>query len=406
MAQEWYYTHGDRKVGPVSARELKQVAADGTIQPTTLVWTEGMKEWKEARSIKGLAGLWPSSPPVASVPLPPLPARRATPVAKPAADAPTTEAATKAKSSGSVMQQGWLFGLSLLCCFPAGLVLVWIDPRMSKSVKWTVTGVVGVFILVIVAVNSAQREGRTNNPAVREEEGKPSDRYFAPYKDFDGESDRLMRSDAFLTKPPDAKELPDEPLTGEFLPFSPGAESYYQQYAFLGGIAWTEYRLEDHPDGSVRKFTTTFGLALGDGQRRTTKKDFPGKESERYRRRERDGRIEVGVEFGAGGVVDWTPLVRLNAHHGDAWASLLGNTDKAKGTTRLTSVFEFDGRPCAVVVEETDQGVAASGRRWRARNDYWLLKGVGVIRHELSNNLGGNFKAVSRSMLEVRKFGK
>jgi hypothetical protein len=57
-------------------------------------------------------------------------------------------------------------------------------------------------------------------------------------------------------------------------------------------------------------------------------------------------------------------------------------------------------------VEETDQGVAANGRRWRARNGYWLLKGVGIVRHELSNDLDGNFKAVSRSMLEVRKFEK
>lgn len=406
MAQEWYYTQGDRKVGPVSAKGLKHAAADGTIQPTTLVWTEGMKEWKEARSIKGLAGLWPSSPPVASVAPPPLPARRATPVAKPVADPSPTEVATQATSPESAMPQWWLIGLSLLCCFPAGLVLVWINPRVSKSVKWAVTGAVGVFMLVIVAANSAQREGQTNNPSVQEKERKASDRYFAPYKDFDGESDRLMRLDAFLAKPPGAKELPDEPLTGEFLPFSPGAESYYQRYAFLGGIAWTEYRLEDHPDGTSRKFTTTFGLALGDGQRRTTKKDFPGKESERQRRRERDGRVEIGMESGSGGVVDWTPLVRLNAHQGDVWPSLLGERDKSKGTTRLTSVFEFDGRACAVVVEETDQGVAANGRRWRARNGYWLLKGVGIIRHELSNDLDGTFKAVSRSMLEVRKFGR
>lgn len=406
MAQEWYYMHSGRKIGPVSAKGLKQATTDGTLQPTTVVWTEGMKGWKEARSIKGLAGLWPSSPPTASVAPPPLPARRATPVAKPVADPSPTEVATKATSPESAMQQWWLIGLSLLCCFPAGLVLVWLNPRMNKSVKWAITGAVGVFMLAIVAANSAQREGQTNKPSVQEKEGKPSDRYFAPYKDFDGESDRLMRSDAFLSKPPDAKELPDEPLTGEFLPFSPGAESYYQQYAFLGGIAWTEYRLEDRPDGTSRMFTTTFGLALGDGQRRTTKKDFPGKESERQRRRERDGRVEIGMESGSGGVVDWTPLVRLNAHQGDVWPSLLGETDKSKGTTRLTSVFEFDGRPCAVVVEDTDQGVAANGRRWRARNGYWLLKGVGIIRHELSNDLEGNFKAVSRSMLEVRKFGR
>jgi hypothetical protein len=62
MAQEWYYAQGDQKVGPVSARELKQAAADGTLQTTDLVWTDGMTEWKEARSVKGLAGLWTTQP--------------------------------------------------------------------------------------------------------------------------------------------------------------------------------------------------------------------------------------------------------------------------------------------------------------------------------------------------------
>src|SRR5688572_6035542 len=108
MAQEWYYTQSGRKVGPVSAKGLKHAAADGTFLPTTLVWTEGMKEWKEARSIKGLAGLWSSSPPVASAAPPPHPARRATPVAKPVADPSPTEVATNATSPESVTQQWWL----------------------------------------------------------------------------------------------------------------------------------------------------------------------------------------------------------------------------------------------------------------------------------------------------------
>lgn len=407
MAQEWYYTQGDLKVGPVSAKGLRRAAADGTLQPTTLVWTEGMKGWKEARSIKGLAGLWPSPPPVDSVAPPPVPVRRAKPVAKPVIDPPPTEVATEPTLPASAMQQWWLLGPSLLCCFPAGLVLVWINPRMSKSVKWAITGAVGVLVLAVVGANSANREGQTNRASEPEKEGKPSDRYFAPYKDFDGESDRLLRSADFLAKPAGAEDLPAEPLTDEFLPFSSGAESYFQKYAFLGGIAWMEYRMEDHPDGTTRMFTTTYGLALGDGQRQTTKSDFPGKESERYRRRERDGRIEFGMQSAFGsGVIHWTPLVKRDAKRGDSWPAYLGDTDEVQGNARLAEMFEFDGRPCAVVVEETDQGVAASGRRWRARNGYWLLKGVGIIRHELSNDLNGNFKAVSRSMLEVRKFGK
>lgn len=156
MAQEWYYAQGDRQIGPVSAKELKQAAADGSLQPTTLVWTEGMKIWKEARSIKGLAGLWPTLPSVAPAAL--VPVRRAVPVAKPVTGAPPTEAASPDPVTPvSVAQQGWLIGLSLLCCFPAGLTLVWMHPRMTQATKWVITAVVGVFLLAMVAAKTAKQ---------------------------------------------------------------------------------------------------------------------------------------------------------------------------------------------------------------------------------------------------------
>lgn len=154
MAQEWYYTQGDRKVGPVSVKELKQAAADGTMQPTDLVWTEGMREWKEARTVKGLEGVWPSSPSST-------PARRTAQyvAVRPPLDAddhedeenrpaPTSERALpKSSALPEVVQQWWLIGLSLFCCFPVGLVLVWMHPRLTKSTKWTISGVVGVLFV-------------------------------------------------------------------------------------------------------------------------------------------------------------------------------------------------------------------------------------------------------------------
>jgi hypothetical protein len=160
MAQEWYYAQGDHKFGPISVKELKQAVTDGSLQPTDLVWTDGMKEWKEARVIKGLAGLWPTSPPVVAAAPPPLLARRATPVAKPVADPSSTEVATQATSPESVVQHWWLIGLTLLCCFPVGLVFVWMHPRLTKSTKWTISGVVGV--LFIVMMISSQRSTKSN----------------------------------------------------------------------------------------------------------------------------------------------------------------------------------------------------------------------------------------------------
>lgn len=162
MAQEWYYAQGDRKVGPVSAKGLKHAAADGTLQPMTLVWTEGMKEWKEARSIKGLASLWTVTSSVASAALLPAPLRRAVPIAKPASAPPPTDASSaEVAAIPSLAQQPWLIGLSVLCCFPAGLLLVWLHPRWSQMTKWVVTAVVGGFLLVMAATTTKQGQEST-----------------------------------------------------------------------------------------------------------------------------------------------------------------------------------------------------------------------------------------------------
>ena len=52
--QQWYYSRGDEDVGPVSFDLLSQLAARAEIQTDTLVWTDGMEEWVEARRVPEL----------------------------------------------------------------------------------------------------------------------------------------------------------------------------------------------------------------------------------------------------------------------------------------------------------------------------------------------------------------
>lgn len=54
MGHEWYYTQGDRKIGPIPETELKQLAASGQLSATDLVWRDGMADWRAAGSVKGL----------------------------------------------------------------------------------------------------------------------------------------------------------------------------------------------------------------------------------------------------------------------------------------------------------------------------------------------------------------
>jgi hypothetical protein len=55
MASEWYYTqNGQQAPAPVSSSQLAQLASSGQVQPTDMVWKEGMANWVQASTIKGL----------------------------------------------------------------------------------------------------------------------------------------------------------------------------------------------------------------------------------------------------------------------------------------------------------------------------------------------------------------
>jgi hypothetical protein len=55
MANEWHFTRNGQPAGsPVSAAQLKQMATDGQLQPTDMVWQDGMTAWTPAAAVKGL----------------------------------------------------------------------------------------------------------------------------------------------------------------------------------------------------------------------------------------------------------------------------------------------------------------------------------------------------------------
>ena len=47
----WYYADGKRKVGPISEEELKSLVKSKKINMETMVWRQGMKDWKELGKI-------------------------------------------------------------------------------------------------------------------------------------------------------------------------------------------------------------------------------------------------------------------------------------------------------------------------------------------------------------------
>src|SRR5262249_7593338 len=60
MADHWYYAQGGDKLGPFSARQLKDLAAAGRILPTDTVWKEGIDKGVLAANVKNLLTLAPA----------------------------------------------------------------------------------------------------------------------------------------------------------------------------------------------------------------------------------------------------------------------------------------------------------------------------------------------------------
>lgn len=54
MADEWFYAKDGQQAGPVTALQLRQLAAVGQLGASDLVWKQGMAKWIAAGEIKGL----------------------------------------------------------------------------------------------------------------------------------------------------------------------------------------------------------------------------------------------------------------------------------------------------------------------------------------------------------------
>ena len=76
MAEQWYYTRNDKRFGPCTSTQLKQLALSGNLSRNDLIWREGMQEWAPADR---LSGIFPQGLP--TVPPPPPIARPPSPVA-------------------------------------------------------------------------------------------------------------------------------------------------------------------------------------------------------------------------------------------------------------------------------------------------------------------------------------
>ena len=66
----WYYAIGSERKGPVTEAELDQLAAQGELRSDTLVWRDGMADWKPLAEVRPTAAT--SQPPLLATATTPL----------------------------------------------------------------------------------------------------------------------------------------------------------------------------------------------------------------------------------------------------------------------------------------------------------------------------------------------
>ncbi|MEX0675482.1 MAG: DUF4339 domain-containing protein [Pirellulales bacterium] len=175
MANEWFIQHGGKQYGPLASANLKKLAAEGKITPSTLVRLGTAGNWVPAARVQGLFAASASAPASAAasprqtaVPQPsPLDAPPAAPpspppMASPLARAPLMSLApvwkAAAPADGSIAAKitgavGLIFGILALATF-------WL-PMLGGLMGWTgiVVGALGLLLGIGGMVLSAMQQG-------------------------------------------------------------------------------------------------------------------------------------------------------------------------------------------------------------------------------------------------------
>ena len=136
MATEWHYCHKGDTCGPVSAKELKRLAASGELEPADMVWRD---DWDEGVPAARVQGLFPSAR--EKRPATALPAS-AQPTEAKAEESPTTKGGQGGVGKGAVRRM-----LGAIAAFGT----TWWSGRGSPRVRRTLDAVAACVVLLALA---------------------------------------------------------------------------------------------------------------------------------------------------------------------------------------------------------------------------------------------------------------
>lgn len=328
MAQ-WHIIRDGNEHGPFDDAKLKKLASSGKLKPDDLVRRDDATTVKMAKEIKGLFAL-----PVFFSAMP-------------------SGSMTSRSTSPSVLQRPALIVLLLICCFPIGLVLVWIHPLWSQKQKWLLSTVAALPLLFLVA--SAQGRKDASNQQ-RKNDPKKVPVLIAQSKKRSKSHDvepTLIRGES----------KGDVKLTPSFLPSDTGWVWIYSDKTLANGT--TDF-----------EFTTTVKAQTAERLVAESARVSPGRSSPlttEIRISESSTTVQRGNVPKPGAAPNWEPLVFIGARPGDSWII------EDKTHYKLDAIEKRDGIQVAVVTKTSSETVL-NGERIGLRDEIVLHEGIGLVK--------------------------
>lgn len=176
MAHEWYVQQGGKQYGPLTAANLKKLAAEGKITPATTVRLGSEGTWVAAARVQGLFAAKATTPPLASNPpagpatTPPQPPKAVVPPVAPPVASPLARPASgsfgslpKAAPIDGGSMPAKILGAVALVLGTLALATFWLpsNPAFLGPMGWTgiVVGALGLLIGIAGFVLSAMHKG-------------------------------------------------------------------------------------------------------------------------------------------------------------------------------------------------------------------------------------------------------
>ena len=170
----WYYSANNQQLGPVSEEQLKSMARTGSLNSQTLVWKEGMGDWRALGEVAELA-ISLSAPVMVERPTTIMQSAQSTnPYSTPLAAPITPQPVAPYQQPMPYINSGGYLAFAIvstvMCCWPFGIVAIVYAAQINSKIaagdyfgaldsakksqmwSWIAVGSIGIIVVIYLLI--------------------------------------------------------------------------------------------------------------------------------------------------------------------------------------------------------------------------------------------------------------